>query len=337
MAHVKKYTRAALGHMFAHFERAKNENGEYAKFGNQDIDLKRTHLNYNLAAELQPSSQGAFVAKRCSEVRMLNRKNTNVMCSWVVTAPKDLPQEEHKSFFEATFDFLNRRYGAENVVSAYVHMDETQPHMHYAFVPIVADRKRGGFKVSAKEAVDIADLRSFHLQLDRHLEAALGHPVSVLNDATKEGNKTVAQLKQESLRRETAALKAENEALRRSNSRFKRSERETANPNALKPSKSLTGGVKGISYDEVMGLIASNKRLSAEKADLENRLDAANREIARYKRQAPTTEERLASEARNARNRRKAAAFDNLSAEKQNELLKKEKSSFQPAKIDQSL
>ena len=34
MAHVAKYTRGALGHMFAHYERAKGKDNEYIKFGN---------------------------------------------------------------------------------------------------------------------------------------------------------------------------------------------------------------------------------------------------------------------------------------------------------------
>ena len=39
----------------------------------------------------------------------------------------------------------------ENVISAYVHFDEVTPHMHYAFVPVVEDKKKGGYKLSAKK------------------------------------------------------------------------------------------------------------------------------------------------------------------------------------------
>lgn len=48
MANAQKYTRAACGHLAAHYERRKDEKGEYIKFGNQDIDPQKTHLNYNL-------------------------------------------------------------------------------------------------------------------------------------------------------------------------------------------------------------------------------------------------------------------------------------------------
>lgn len=189
MAHVMKHTKAACGHMFAHFDR------QAEQIGNDEVDRTRSHLNYNLAIH-QQMDQGEFVRKRCSEVRCQNRKDVNVMVSWVVTAPKDLPESEQNAFFKSAYDFLENRYGKDNVVSAYVHMDETTPHMHFAFVPVVYDKKRDCLKVSAKEAVNRQDLRTFHKDLERHVEFMLGHEVGILNDATKEGNRSIEQLKQ---------------------------------------------------------------------------------------------------------------------------------------------
>lgn len=41
MAHIEKYTRTSVPHMGAHFERRKDENGNYIKFSNQNIDLTK--------------------------------------------------------------------------------------------------------------------------------------------------------------------------------------------------------------------------------------------------------------------------------------------------------
>lgn len=194
MAHVMKMTKAACGHMFKHYERAKDKNGEYVKFGNESIDPERTLMNYNLAPDRE-LSQGDFVRKRCSEVYCMNRKDVNVLCSWVVTVPKDVPEVEHEKFFHATYDFLEKRYGRENVVSAYVHMDEVTPHMHFAFVPVIYDKKKERYKVSAFEVIDRKELTVFHAELEKHLESALGHEVGILNEATKEGNKSIEELK----------------------------------------------------------------------------------------------------------------------------------------------
>lgn len=194
MANVAKYTKSTSGHMCAHYERKKDANGEYIKFHNQEIDPKRTHLNYNLAPD---HDQIEFIQKRTGEVKCLKRENVNVMCSWVVTVPKDLPSDRHKDFFRNTYEFLAKKYGEENVISAYVHMDEVTPHMHFAFVPVVTDKKKGILKVSAKEAVQRADLEHFHTDLQQYLENTMKCPVNVLNGATKNGAKTVAELKAE--------------------------------------------------------------------------------------------------------------------------------------------
>ena len=42
--------------------------------------------------------------------------------------------------------------------------------MHFAFVPVTED-KRGGEKVSAKEVITKNDLKTFHTDLERHLDS----------------------------------------------------------------------------------------------------------------------------------------------------------------------
>ena len=193
MAHIAKYCKSALGHMLNHYGRQENDG---VTRSNEDIRNGLTHNNWNLAENIQPLPQMDFIHKRLSEVKVQNRADVNVMCEWIVTVPKDLPEAEHLEFFKATFDFLMARYGQENIISAYVHLDETTPHIHFAFIPVVEDKKKGGFKVSAKEKINRADLRSFHFELQQAVSSALGHNVSILNSATKDGNKTISELKQ---------------------------------------------------------------------------------------------------------------------------------------------
>ena len=193
MAHAEKYHIGAIGHLCKHFERAKDENGDYIKFKNEKIDLSKTDGNYNLAT-FQTMPQQAFIRKRLSEVKVLKRADVKVMCSWIVTLPKILGNEERR-FFEETFKFLSDRYGRENVISAYVHRDETQPHLHFAFVPVATDKKKNIQKVSAKEVLTRAELQKFHGDLDAYLESVLGHSTGVQNAATRNGNKSIDELK----------------------------------------------------------------------------------------------------------------------------------------------
>ena len=191
MAHLEKYTAAAAGHMFAHYDRTHSSS-------TSNIDESRTHLNYNLAEKDQPLSCLDFLHKRMSEIKVLKRANVNVMCDWVVTAPEDLTEEELPVFFDECYKFLNARYGKENVISAPVHMDETSPHLHYNFVPVVKDKKKGIPKLSAKECITRKDLNTFHQDLTKHMTTVFGRDIGILNGATVGGNKTIKQLKQTS-------------------------------------------------------------------------------------------------------------------------------------------
>lgn len=210
MAHVAKFAAGAVGNMCSHYGRTESDRVQRS---NENIDPTRTHLNYNLAPE-HNGGQVAFMQKRLAEVKVQKRADVNVLCDWVVTLPVDnkfkslsleVQKEKMQEFFQVSYDFLERRYGRENVVSAYVHMDEKTPHLHFAFIPVTKDKKRGGFKVSAKEVLTRSDLQTFHTDLQKELREK-GIFLDILNGATKEGNKTVAELKKESIRQEVKLI-----------------------------------------------------------------------------------------------------------------------------------
>lgn len=203
MAHFAKYAAAAVGHLLKHYERAKDAKGEYIKFGNKNIDPMRSPENYNLAPE-RMGGQQAFIKQRLSEVKLQKRDDVKILCDWVVTLPKGdyTPEQEH-AFFKETYRFLSGKYGEKNVVSAFVHKDEEQPHMHFAFIPIVPDKKwnekhpdKQREKVSAKECVTKSDLERFHTEFQQQLDSCFGRDVfPVQNGETIKGAANVAELK----------------------------------------------------------------------------------------------------------------------------------------------
>lgn len=211
MAHYGKYTKASVGGLTKHYERAKGENGEYLRFKNEGIDLTRSHLNYNLAPHQK--DQREFINERLGEVFCLKRDNVKVMCDWVLTVPKTVPEWHQREFFERAYQFLEEKYGRENVISAYVHMDETTPHMHFAFIPVVHDLKKDRDKVSAKEAVTREDLRTFHTELQAVMDDFVAEhdfffACDVLNGATDNGNLTVQGLKAEQMKEDNLQTQA---------------------------------------------------------------------------------------------------------------------------------
>ena len=185
MAHVAKFSQSALGHMNNHYERISDD---CVRRGNTNIDSTRTHMNYNLAADMQPKSGTEFIAERLGNVRVQNRADVIKMADWVVTQPKTLPPERSREFFQHTFQFLSERYGEKNVVSAYVHMDETTPHMHFAFVPVTKNtgKSAGKYpeKLCARQVLTRHDLQTFHTDLQRYLQVKMQCRVDVLNENT---------------------------------------------------------------------------------------------------------------------------------------------------------
>lgn len=310
MAHVEKYMVSASGHMFNHYGRSEDmERSAYVIRGNEKIDPARTPLNYNLAP-VREGGQMAFLKQRLSEVRVLKRSDVNVFCDWVVTLPKfesmnknihATPNQEHieKVFFERTYRFLADRYGEQNVISAYVHKDETTPHMHFAFVPVTVDKKRGDEKVSAKEVLTKRQLQTFHGDLERHLDGFRDWHFDILNGATREGNKAITELKRgtaiEELAQQQAAATARSQEIHQQMEREevaaqKRSEELQKAVEALEAKKNriytsieterlqgkrtLTGALKGVSYEEYLTL----KRTAAKVDEMTEKRDQALRE-----------------------------------------------------------
>lgn len=264
--HVAKYTKPATGHMFKHYERAKDDKGEYVKFGNQDIDLSRTPLNYNLAPD---HDQLEYLHERLNQVKCQKRADVNVFCDWVITAPKELPQQHTREFFEMTYKFMSERYGANNVISAYVHMDETTPHMHFCFIPVVKAKNKKGEeieKVSAKIRLSRTELQHFHPDLQKYLEQKLGIDVPIMNGATKSGNKTVTELKLQSLQEQT-----EKEEMKR---KFYKAQTE-------KKQQEFTDVSKQVRQlkDEQVHLTARNEEQAQELESLQERIKTAQDEL----------------------------------------------------------
>lgn len=219
MADVRKYNDANRGE-FAHDERNINNPVQYRK--NYKIDKRRTHLNYDLiSGKTGETAERGELEKRL-EARLAQltirrrRENTVTFGSWVVTLPAELKGAEEgkqRDFFKHTLEFVQNRYGKDNIIGFWVHNDETTPHVHIKFVP---EERKKTFDAEGKDITDYnrhegtgvllgkdifkrGEYQTFHRDMKRHLEQRMGMRLSLLTGITKEeGNKTVEQLKRRS-------------------------------------------------------------------------------------------------------------------------------------------
>lgn len=221
MASVQKFTDAAVTNQLRHNAR------EIINSTNKDIDKSRTHLNYSLTPE-RPMSPKEYYISRKKELYVYGRKDVKTMAGWVITAPKELSDtQEELAFFRSTYNFLEHRYGKENVIQATVHYDEGKmekvidrwgkplkdkngkpiykliigrPHLHFDFIPVVADNNPKhiqGEKICANDVLNRHELQHFHSDLQQHLKKD-GIDCSVITGITKSNgrNYTVQELKE---------------------------------------------------------------------------------------------------------------------------------------------
>lgn len=188
MAHVMKIKQGTVAPMIAHYERKPELERGYVR-GN--IDTERTKDNYNLRPCDVRQEVGLAIAQHEKTAGKGIRKDANVLFDWAVTLPKDCPQDRSREFFEAVATFIEGRYGKGNVLGCYVHMDETTPHAHIPILPM-----RDG-KLVASKVVNRADLRTFHSDLGKAVDKALGMHVSIELDEEQQGEKQLSYLSQD--------------------------------------------------------------------------------------------------------------------------------------------
>ena len=137
-------------------EKEQNREG---KISNAEIKPTMTNLNHDLIQSDLNLYQR--VKKRVEEVRSNSRvqKNSIVDCSNIITVPKEQAliwgKEKTEEYFKAVCEIFKEQFGAENVVSAMIHLDETAPHMHLHFVPVSEEGKLQARKVTTREKINL--------------------------------------------------------------------------------------------------------------------------------------------------------------------------------------
>ena len=97
---------------------------------------------------------------------------------------KEKTSEEQSEYFNYVFEFLKERFGVENFISAVVHLDEANPHMHFVFVPITPDGRLSSKDVigGPKGMVKLQDDFYAHIT-QRYPEFSRGIPARITHRA----------------------------------------------------------------------------------------------------------------------------------------------------------
>lgn len=155
-------------------------------YGNTAVNTSLSCNNYSLLKDRCKTAKQANkyrkeIEKECFKY---NRKNLIHAVEVVVQCPSDCPPEQHKAFFQETYNYIcsTLPMGERCVFTAQVHVDEqhfapngellSKEHLHLMYVPAVPDLKHAGFsyRLCADQLTKKAELRKFHPGLQAHLD-----------------------------------------------------------------------------------------------------------------------------------------------------------------------
>lgn len=117
---------------------------------NKDIDPTRTHLNFWCKKNGLTYIKEFDKMKKEYDLKGTIRSNSNIMCEMMITSDNaffdKIGLEETKRYFKESYKFVcdYKNLGEKYIVSAAVHLDETTPHMHLVYIPVIHTKDKEG-------------------------------------------------------------------------------------------------------------------------------------------------------------------------------------------------
>lgn len=139
------YKRDNLSGLYKHNER-KNTN-----YSNKDINKNNSINNYSIKQCNTTYSKAIKQLINENDLKCRITSYTNLICEFIITSDKEffekIGENETKRYFQTAYNFVAnyKGLGEKYILSAKVHMDESTPHLHLVFVPVVhkLDKKSG--------------------------------------------------------------------------------------------------------------------------------------------------------------------------------------------------
>lgn len=167
VANMKKMKTGNLSGIQIHNDR------KTTNHSNKDIDVTRSHLNYELIPRDKSLSYKSLVVDYINENKSSTRairKDAVLVNEWIISSDsqffEQMSSENEREFFQTAVDWFSERFGKDNVRYATVHVDEKTPHMHLGIVPL-----RDG-KLTAKTIFNRQELKAIQEELPKYLKIA---------------------------------------------------------------------------------------------------------------------------------------------------------------------
>lgn len=167
VVHMMKIKSGAVGGIQSH------NNREHEPKTNPDVDMSRSEDNYDL---IPCDNYKRSIKEKLSnlvESSRAVRKDAVVVCNFIVTSDNKtmdaLGADRQREFFQDSVKWFSDRYGADRVLNATVHMDETTPHLHIGVMPITQDGR-----LSAKAIFTKTEMKAIQTEFARDVGEKYG-------------------------------------------------------------------------------------------------------------------------------------------------------------------
>lgn len=116
----------------------------------ENVFLRRSPKKYKAEIEdkIKKNKKGGMKGVRKNSVRLVE---ATVQLSGKIL---EQPEEKQEEVLQDMYEWLKEEHGEENIVSAVIHKDETNMHMHFDFVPITEDKR-----LSARDIISKGNMR----------------------------------------------------------------------------------------------------------------------------------------------------------------------------------
>lgn len=171
--HFDNYTKQAVTTALTrHYgkERAKRNHS------NKSIDTSKTHRNIIFVEAEEGMRQKALnriAVEKERNPKLRIRKDSKILITTSVNIGGDLARESEEKkleFLLEAYAYLRDRFGGEdgeNIVNAEIHLDETNPHLHFNFVPIF--EINGSTRLNSDPVMKRDNKKAEHVAIRNHM------------------------------------------------------------------------------------------------------------------------------------------------------------------------
>lgn len=143
---------------------------------NKSIDTSKTHRNIIFVEAEEGMRQKALnriAVEKERNPKLRIRKDSKILITASVNIGGDLARESEEKkleFLHEAYAYLRDRFGGEdgeNIVNAEIHLDETNPHLHFNFVPIF--EINGSTRLNSDPVMKRDNKKAEHVAIRNHM------------------------------------------------------------------------------------------------------------------------------------------------------------------------